>query len=367
MIIPLGTEITSNSVLYSRRDRYRTVPIAKEVTPYLRVTSRRGPTNGSLSFITPVNNSAISIVQSQLSSGSPTRTALLNVAYDRLITALGETAQIGANIAEGRETAKLVQTQGSRVKGLFDGFKSIFNANSKISRASLRIGRAVYALKRGRLQQFCDILSVKRKRSHQSVFKPSDRAISGYWLEYWFGVAPLVSDVMTSLEVLTRDFPKGRIYGTSKDSEKGISQKLASWVYTYAFQTKARMGCEVKLINPNGFLRNALGLTNFWLIGWNVIPFSFLADWGLNVSKCLGAMSDFEGLEVTLPFTSMICKANTVDILVPPSDPVQASFTAVETWRSPGLTKPVLSVTLPKRLSVTRALTSVALMLQLFT
>jgi hypothetical protein len=327
----------------------------------------RGITSGSTSFITPLNNTAWNFAQSSIATTDPVYQTLANAAYGRLIGGLGEMAQIGTNIAEGRETLALVGTQGSRVKGVYDGFRSIFNAQNRLITSVTRLRKGVLALKRGRLNDFTAHLRIKRRKTDPAVFKPSDRTVSKLWLEYWFGIAPLISDIQNSIRILTSDFPRGKLFGSARNDAKTSTVQGGYWFRDCDFKTRVYQGCHVRVANPNTFLRQSLGFNNWLSIGLEVIPFSFMLSWVSNLSGFVSSMTDLDGLEVTLPYTSAITRASSRDLMIYPAAPCDASFTAVHTRRDIGITRPVLRWALPKALSVTRGATAIALLVQIFT
>lgn len=57
--------------------------------------------------------------------------------------------------------------------------------------------------------------------------------------------------------------------------------------------------CNVDVKNADLFKANQLGLINPATVAWEVVPFSFLVDWFLPVSRFLESQTDTLGLSIT--------------------------------------------------------------------
>lgn len=157
------------------------------------------------------------------------------------------------------------------------------------------------ALRKG-LDDYFRRLKRRRKGSNRHKL----RALSGTWLEWSFGVKPLVSDIESGLEALRRfaDRPS-RFQGVSFRAGQEIV--LSEFVlpigvggFSYNIIGRHKTKAEVKFygaveIQTSGlaFGKQNLGLTlnNFVPTLWEVCPWSFLADYFTNIGDLLTSWS----------------------------------------------------------------------------
>lgn len=199
-----------------------------------------------------------------------------NKAYSRLKDAVNsEEAAIGTSMAEWRESFGMIANRGI---GLYRAYK---------------------ALRKGDFRKFLKELSVDPKRKHRSRLRAGAHEVSGLWLEYWFGWSPLVNDIYSACGQLSEPLPEGRYRGRSRS--RGTRSDATGRV---DFTWRCETGAKFRLVSPNQYLMAQLGLVNPALIAWELVPFSFFADWCFDVSSFIGSFSDFVGLEVTDAYTS---------------------------------------------------------------
>jgi len=364
-----GTTIINSNVLYSRIDRYSTNPKGSEVAPYFTLKCvRNGSYTGSTSYIYPAYNTAINQVQQALTIGSQPLTRLQNAAYEALRGKVYESMQLAVDVAEGRQTKDMLAKRGkASAKG---ALRTVVGATNRIVASATTLTNAYRALRRGNLSSCLWWLKTPKKKAHKKLTKKQiSQNASSLWLEYWLGWAPLFSTIYNAAGTLTGTIGHG-IYKATRSLQESIYgfDPGVTWLRTGLRKTAVRMGAEFTLVNPNAFLREQAGLNNPASVVWALIPFSFLLDWITNMSSCLGSMSDYSGLSIRNAYTTHYGYANARDKMggPGPATPANAAFNAVEVRRSIGLTGPTLRLTLPRGLSVTRAATSVALLLTVF-
>lgn len=367
-----GTELSTSSEEYRRVDRYATVPKGVGSAPYLALKTRRGITTGSSSYITPQFNTAHSWVQS-VSVGETYRSAS-NTAYSRLKESVYESMQLASNIIEGRETGGMFRSRSS--KTLRSAVMTVHSAVETVAKRATTLRVAYQQLRSGRIDRMMRTLGIKPQsltgrakylaglNRKSKNFRREAKDVGNTWLEYHFGWEPLVQDIYNSVDTLTGTIGEGKHTGRARFKVTTIDKPLDYWISNLQGRMFVKMGARFTLVNPNAFLREQAGLTNpaSWL--WEAIPFSFLVDWVSNVSQCLSAMTDYTGLSISDPYTTVIAVASSRDTLVSPASPVDAFFTSVRMARSYGLDGPSLKLSLPRGLSVTRGATAIALLLQ---
>lgn len=267
--------------------------------------------------------------------------------------AVGEQSSVGVAAAEWRKSFDMVS---NRLMQMYKAFR---------------------AAKRGDIEGFTDALGVMPKRKHRHVPAAQlARKASSIVLEYNFGWVPMVMDVTQSFTVLSQPLPGGRAKGVS-----GSSLYWRVWQYNgpggqdyrdYYCTIIYAQYAEVYLTNPNLFLANQLGLTNVGTIAWELIPFSFLADWAFSVQNFLESFTDFMGCSVLNPGSTVFVKGICEQTMKDRYDPRWNQFyihDIVESSRVPSLTKPVPSTQVRANLgdSKRRAVNAASLLTQLVT
>lgn len=191
---------------------------------------------------------------------------------------------------------------------------------------------------------------------------------SDLFLEFHFGWVPLVKDIGAAVDVLQRPF-NGKVTVKGKGSaraETGSKPSPGSFSIgrTYVWVSKVQLIADLKIVNPNLYLANKLGLVNPAAVLWEVIPFSFLLDWIANVSSFLAQATEFMGLDLLRPATTHYL-LNDVTTWYGWYDVYSTSqVNGVYCRRSPGISKPSLQLKPFRGFSLTRGVTAVSLLLQ---
>ncbi len=219
--------------------------------------------------------------------------------------------------------------------------------------------------------------AAKRRVERSLKVKERSKTASNLWLEYHFGWSPLISDIGNACSLLSspiKDVPYKvsavrrwttvRNWGDSQTTGYGRHQSCAS----------VRIGGSFKVTNPNLFLANRLGMLNPAGVAWELVPFSFVIDWFVNVSDFLGQWTDLAGVELIRPWYTMkwqdTCTGRETfkDIEPLPWDDsyfMTIASTSMDFVRLPRFPSGVtLGVRPPWSLSSSRAATSISLLLQ---
>lgn len=204
----------------------------------------------------------------------------------------GPGANIGEDVATYRQTLRL------------------FTSKVDLLSASARYIASGNLLKWSRVVQMSASKTLIKESSRMARHKIKPHVIlAELWLEYRYGWLPLLSDVEALVLAFSRLVSKnptlGRVTASSnKRSDSRIAQVgyldgAPSQVVGYQISdtsTTRRFIIKYQLDNQvlNTFAN--LGLTSPVLLGWELVPFSFVVDWFLPVGNALGAFSAFEGL-----------------------------------------------------------------------
>ena len=206
--------------------------------------------------------------------------------------------------------------------------------------------------------------------------RPGKKQFADTWLEYKFGWAPLAQDIRNAIKALNEPFPGFRVVGrgTVKGDFKDHVVAPGISVYDVFCDVKSshKIFARLRATNPNIALANSLGLLNPAFAAWEVIPYSFVVDYFVNVGEWLNGFTDQYGLELTDTSWNWLCRANSKESLefgTPPLPPsggkAEWEGRRFELHRDTGtIPRPFLIVRPPWRVSPSRASTSIALLLQ---
>lgn len=276
-----------------------------------------------------------------------------NVAYKRFVGHLKSAqAELGAAAAERQKSLEMISKRSLQ----------LFNFTRAVSR--FRFGDAAKAL---------GVASLKR---------PKAKKAADLFLEYSFGWRPLIGDINGAINVLTGGLPAFKVVGKARLAKSyvlsrqvpGGDPKLHSFEFKNAsYSVGWALHARVRGTNPNIATANQLGLLNPAFAAWEVIPFSFVVDYFVNVGEWLNSFTDFAGFDLVDVSRSEMQQAASDERNFwfwdnPPGYPggdFRWSSNRTELHRSTGpLPGPTLSIRPPWELSPQRAATSVALLVQ---
>lgn len=200
------------------------------------------------------------------------------------------------------------------------------------------------------------------KRYKRSKVSSVGEFISSNWLQYRYGILPLVSSMNGILEVVTK--PKTSIRHTSRGFASGdfgtisevgpVSGNTSGSFFTTQINREIKGRCTVRsgVLYEHTFTtadRLGFSLHDIPSTAWELIPYSFVADWFANTGDLIRALTPMAGVRQLACWTKneFILEAkNTVIHGNPPphtnwshSDSRQASQVTKTTfrYRQPGL------------------------------
>ena len=251
---------------WRRQTKPRVLRLAYSVRDQ-RITSRSGTAlNGLRGSDTTFHTGAV--------SGADT--ASYNKAYAKFVSEVGDSASWAVTLAERRQAVGMIVKRTSQILAF------------------------TRALRKGRFGDAWDALDVPRNHPARKVKHLRKKDLSGRYLEFHFGWSPLMSDIYTSCEILGRDFPiqpvRGR-GGSTASGNRGSSSDQP--LGTESVSTKCQILADVVVSNPNTLMWSQMGLVNPLMIAWEVVPFSFVVDWFVNVGEYLSHFTDFTGMSIS--------------------------------------------------------------------
>lgn len=343
-------------------DRTAVHPYHRRVIHLLSPTVTRGnPVAWGIDTMHPwLQNHPMYMVGSLTQGISPDitslRARLANKSYARMVEKLRNGSQLGSALALAGESWQMV------------------------SNRAYQMYRAYRALKRGRFAEFKRWLRVRPLEKHQHTRWTKPKDASAIWLEYWMGWGPLLSDISTSVEVLQSPWTTDGVVLEGKSSEKVKFQEIQYYMNqphtSISVEGRLRMvqGCRVRVVNPNLFLANQLGFVNLAYVAYDMTPWSWFLNWFIPIENMILSWTDFAGLEVTDRYATYYYKAKGTHLMQSGWDWGGSYAHASERpvllsamQRDTNLIKPVMTLQIPGKLAMTRAATSISLLVSLFT
>lgn len=154
----------------------------------------------------------------------------------------------------------------------------------------------------------------KRKFDHKST----SEYIADNWLSYRYSIRPLMNDVKNAAEAVARTVLNAEpVRKTARGSASETGQLSTSGTvggaYNYTTTTTAtysvRAGVLYELTrSPNTF---GIGTERLGIVGWELIPLSFVADWFFNVGTFVEAITPVAGVKRLGSWTTVRKEENT--------------------------------------------------------
>lgn len=328
--------ITSGSVREYRRTYRSQPPFANDVRPALPYLYYFTKAEGGGAYTISASNCALLSTLSSFAAGSA---QAINRAYSKFRDSVNEEAMLLVNAAERKQAINMVTKSANRMLYALQLCSS---------------GRRAAAMK---------ALGLKQPKSRR--FGRS-RDASGMFLEMHFGWEPLIKDIYSAIEIL--ESPYKYVVGEGKGGSnytKIQPNDYYKWSQNMTITWKVRMGAFLTVTNPNLSKASQLGLINPATVAWELIPWSFLVDWFVPVSQFLGSSTDFVGLTLRDPYTTIYGEGNDVQKYTDASGNFgNWNLQGHSMRRSLGIASPTLHFTPPRQLSMTRGFTAISLLAQ---
>lgn len=179
---------------------------------------------------------------------------------------------------------------------------------------AIRIARALSAAKKGNLKRASDLL-----------FPKSSKSLANDVLMVQYGLKPLVADMVGAMKALSAPmkqeyFTVSGVSGTESDPGSAITiYKSSSDGYfkltescTLEYSVIVKWTVRLKLTSPGLESLKSVGALNVPNLAWELIPFSFVADWILPIGDYLNNQDAFLGTETQWLTRSVIIKQKKV-------------------------------------------------------
>lgn len=206
-------------------------------------------------------------------------------------------AEWGMNIVQGRQTLRtfiqLALTAGTTV--------AVFCQANRVGLAYLKRHRetTLSSAERKRRKLGRDLvmsrLASERRRISNEIWILDQ--VTSTLLAYRYGVAPLMSDLYATAEILSGEFKQQ--VGLRKSASVAWSRGDAAWEDRWTGTERVTLRATVSVSNPNLLLANRLGITNPQLWLWDATPWSFIVDWWFPIGSFLQNFTALVGLTLT--------------------------------------------------------------------
>lgn len=279
----------------------------------------------------------------------------INFAREELIKQLNEEAMIAVNIAERQQSINMMT---NRVMQIYRFTSSLRRGDIRGAAAALRV----------------DPTPIRSRPKGNGRWRRS-KDYSNAWLEFHFGWEPLVKDIGACIDLLSEPIPGGvsTVKGRNVPFEKRFYQLISSSIKEYQLRelkgrVRGKAGAEIYVTDPNAYLANRLGLVNPLSVVWELVPYSFVVDWFANVSQFIGQLSDLYGCTVLNPWYgwTMVVGSSRYEYHYTSGGlhGQEVNQIALYSRRYLGIPSVKLGIRPPKRLSIVRAATAIALLAQ---
>lgn len=214
--------------------------------------------------------------------------------YDKVWGKAKETAGNLVNLAQMNQAMGML---GNRTLQAAEIFRAIRTKNLRAGLLALRVRDPDGFIKKKR-----------RTNAKQS---------GDLWLEFQFGWKPIADDINKSIKILEREFSTERVKGSAEfsraiDKPYGFLPGQEDSYESGSVHLKVVASARVVPTNPNLLLANQLGFVNPALLAWDLIPFSFIVDWFLPVSKYAASYTNDYGCSLLEPSTSWGLKSDLI-------------------------------------------------------
>jgi hypothetical protein len=291
-----------------------------------------------------------------LANAPSDRAAAYNAAYAKFKGGLGDNAALSVSLAERHQAVEMIAKRAGQLTSFAGKLRKL-----DFPGAAKALGLAPSQVPKG----------LRRKA----------KAFGNNYLEFHFGWSPLVADIGNAVDVLQGGVPPSRVSGRGKISSKYRQYwnpqppgqgNLAGWDWTNNdYKTECKIVADISVSDPNLWLANSLGFVNPATVAWELVPYSFVVDWFVNVSDFLSGYTDMLGLSITRASTTFARNGvfhrsyATYNNFYSKWITYEKGWQNTEIERSAGIgTGPSLRVRQPWRVSPRRGLAAISLLLQ---
>lgn len=213
-----------------------------------------------------------------------------------------------SNLALKRHYSKLKNQKVDLATELSQGMLTI----RMIGDIAKRIGGSLLALKKGNLVQASKLLS-----------PTTLKAFANDYLMWQYGIKPLIGDLKGAAEHLAEYIMRAAPVKSNGHAKKVNHQFYSTslgggWVRNVTIDTEIRVKFGTSFCIDDSLTRQAsqLGFTNPAAVIWELIPFSFVADWFIPIGEWMGNLSALTGLSIKESYKTVFIKQTCSEVLI---------------------------------------------------
>jgi hypothetical protein len=152
----------------------------------------------------------------------------------------------------------------------------------------------------------------KNARHKLSDFKTTGDFVGDNWLAYRYAVRPMVADIQGTFKAASR------VLGAQRNTARGFAsdsntneltwthtEGVITYEYTKSTSTEISVRAGSLWEQRAGFDPYGLGIGELPLAGWELIPFSFVLDWFVNVGTFIEALTPRVGVKHLAQWTTL--------------------------------------------------------------
>ena len=272
----------------------------------------------------PVNPHAVKIVevlenkyskyQTQAASGNWE----LNIfPYTEVYTPPLSPIAIHLPLAEQKAIRKLIDAAGAGIQAnLAQNLAQYGQVTSMIANNAMRIVNALKFVKQakrlGNKQLYTAAGILTAGRGNQGINMNalnSSKSVASNWLELQYGWKPLLSDIKGTLEAIPTLSNVGSFVRSVEASASAAKESVVAYPpgdgvigfgnggkTTFINKTRTKFKIRFRMSDPTLAFVAQTGFTNPLNLAWEILPFSFVADWFLPIGPYLETLSAWHGL-----------------------------------------------------------------------
>lgn len=211
--------------------------------------------------------------------------------------------------AEFDSLRRLIErANGGITSNIAQDFAQFGQTTKLIADTAKRLVKAGVALKKGNIPGAVQALWSGHTPRFHGKGPSFSKSFANNWLELQYGWKPLIQDVRDSMEALKRlnnaSSPSVlRVTSSAtKESESSIpimsggSPATKIGEHKLVIRTRCHFSLRFKIDDKLKVFLNQTGFTNPINLLWEILPFSFVADWFIPIGPYLETLSSFDGL-----------------------------------------------------------------------
>jgi len=285
--------------------------------------------------------------------------------------------------------SKILDKLKSQSVNLAQSYAERKQTTNMIAKSVNRLASAAMAVRRGNFRHASELFGMRHPSSKlKREIKPHPDNLANHWLEFQYGWKPLLSEIYGAAELLAKTYELERPTVVKATKIREFSELKYPGAYFYQglhvaeclVDSKGSSRCTyvIEFIEDDAHIArmSSTGIANPLLLAWELLPYSFVIDWFLPVGNYLGNLDATTGLSFLRGSKTIVLHSTHTSrwrTLVVGSAPEIRTYGQGDSHEIYSKNRTVLQSfpsppppTFEPSLGVTRALSGMALLTQLF-